>query len=123
MDIAIERAKEVLKILLIEANKLRIYRGKTFLSKRDIKKAWFSVSGICSNRVLENAEYKYRSKCKFLYQPQMGFAEVDRIINSIIPQQRTGIKVRSMQWAVSKSTRRFIYKLAQSIEKDDWQEG
>ncbi len=115
--LSIERAKEALKMLLKEANTLRICKGKPFVSKKDIRDAWkvWNMGSIYSNDILDLAE-----KRKFLYQPQMGFAEVNRIINDIIPQERTGIKIRSMQWVVSKSVRKFIYALAQLMENDDW---
>lgn len=117
MNISSERAKEVLKWLLKEADKLRRYRGKPFLSKKDIKNAWrvLNLGSIYCNDILRLAE-----KRKIVFKPKMGIAEVNRIINSIIPQQRTGIKIHSMQWVISKPTKEFIYNLVQYMEDDDW---
>jgi len=114
-EIAIERAQDYLRWLLQEANKLRRYQGKPFLSKKDIKKAWYTVQGIYRDEILSMAEER-----RIVFQPDMGCAEVDRIIDSVIPQKRTGIGVRSMQWAVSKSTRKFIYNLADLMENETW---
>lgn len=112
-----ERAKEALKLLLEEANLLRRYAGKPFISKKDIKDAWTDLgfSSIYSNKILELAE-----KRKMVFAPRVGIAAVDRIINTVVPQERTGIKIHSMQWVISKPTKTFIYNLVNCMEDDDW---
>ena len=112
MDKNIKRAKVALDMLLTEANILRRARGKAFLSKKDIKQAWFVVDGLMHEDMLEHAN------SKTVFAPKMGMAEVDRIIDKIIKQERTGIKIKSMQWSVSKSTRNYIYNLTHYMEED-----
>ena len=101
-------------LLLKEANLLRRYSGKPFLSKKDIIDAWYMIEDIYPKNVIEHAK-----RLKRRWRPDVGFSAVDRIINRHIVQKRTGIEIRSMQYTVPSKVKDFLYKIAYSMEKYD----
>ena len=101
-----------LDILIKEANKLRVYAGKPFLSMKDIETAWYSISDVYPKDVLKSA----KRTNKIVFKPKIGMAKVDRIISNHVKQERTDIKLRSMQFAISKRVRVMIYRIAYQME-------
>ena len=101
-----------LDILIKEANKLRVYAGKPFLSMKDVETAWYSISDIYPKDVLKRA----KRTNKIVFRPKIGMAKVDRIILKHIQQERTDIKLRSMQFAISKRVRILFYRIAYQME-------
>ena len=112
------KAEYSLDMLIEEANTLRRYAGKPFLSVKDIENAWYSVKDIYPKDVFNFAMklHKKCGGCKIKLKPKMGLSKIDKIIEKHIPQERTDIKIKSMNWSVSKKVRHLIYRIAKQME-------
>lgn len=111
--ICLEKTEEVLEWLIKEAAILARNSGKPFLSNKDIQDAWYAVEGVYSENTLKRAKEK-----KIVIQPRIGYAKIDRIIEKHFPQSPTGIKLKSLRWAVRKSTKELLYNIAREMENE-----